>query len=95
MQADRFLATLWSIHYKTRVNTTRAITASSLSFLLSIISLLYTRPSNIALEGIPRLLAVAATVGVSIYGIIVDRRLERLQPGPVNLPFKKHIGRGT
>ena len=85
--------------------TTRAVTAISLSYLLSIIgtcwmriffksytncvfpvSLLYTRPSNIAMEGIPRILAVVATIVVAIYAVIVDRQLAKLQPGPVNLP---------
>jgi hypothetical protein len=105
MQADRFLAILWSIHYKARVTPTRAVTACCLSYLLSIIgtcgmrifvqsytncvfqvSLLYTRPSNIAMEGIPRILAVVATIVVAIYAIIVDRQLAKLQPGPVSLP---------
>ena len=31
MQTDRFLAILWSIHYKGRVTTTKATTACSLS----------------------------------------------------------------
>ena len=105
MQADRFLAILWSVHYTARVTTTRAAAACSLGYLLSFIftcgmrifvnsytncvfpfSLLYTRPSNIALEGIPRILAVVATVSVAIYAVIVDRKLVKLQPGPVNLP---------
>lgn len=37
MQTDRFLAILWSIHYKGRVTTTKATTACSLSYLVSII----------------------------------------------------------
>ena len=37
MQTDRFLAILWSIHYKGRVTTTKATTACSLSYLISII----------------------------------------------------------
>ena len=105
MQADRFLAILWSIHYTARVTTTSAVTACSLSYLVSIIltcvmkifvksytncvfpiSLLYTRPSNIALEGIPRILAVVATVVVSVYAVIVNKQLAKLQPGLVNLP---------
>ena len=37
MQTDRFLAILWSIHYKGRVTTTKATTACILSYLVSII----------------------------------------------------------
>ena len=111
MQADRFLAILWSVHYKARVTTTRAVTACSLSYLVSIIltcamkilvksytdcvfpyNLLHTRPSNIVLEGIPRILAVVATVAVSIYAVIVDRQLAKLQPATVNLPSNSQTG---
>ena len=37
MQADRFLAILWSIHYTSRVTTTTAVTACSISYLVSVI----------------------------------------------------------
>jgi hypothetical protein len=50
------------------------------------ISLLYTKTTNITLEGIPRLLAVAATVAVSIYAVIVDKQLAKVEPSPVNMP---------
>ena len=70
MQADRFLAIFWSIHYKNRVTTDRAGKACFLSLLLSLIvacgmnvidknytacvspiSVVYTRKTNISLEG--------------------------------------------
>ena len=111
MQTDRFLAILWSIHYKGRVTTTKATTACSLSCLVSIILtcgmkifaksytdcvfpmvLLHTRPSNIALDGTLLLLAVAATWAVPIYAVAVNRRLNKLQPAPVNLPSNSQRG---
>ena len=50
------------------------------------LTLLHTRTTNISLEGIPRLLAVAETVVVSLYAIWIDKQLEKVHPGPVNLP---------
>jgi hypothetical protein len=55
------------------------------------ISLLYTRTTNITLEGIPRLLAVAATVVVSIYAVIVDKQLAKVEPSPVNMPSSSQV----
>jgi hypothetical protein len=111
MQADRFLAIFWSIHYTARVTTTRAVTACSLSLLLATmlafgmkifvknytscvfpVIMLKTRPSNIAMDGIPKILAVTATMAVSIYAVIVDRQLEKLEPYPVNLPSNSQRG---
>ena len=104
MQADRFLAIFWSIHYKNRVTTDRAGKACFLCLLLSLIvafgmnvmdknytacvspiSILYTRKTNISLEGIPRLLSVVATVAVSLYAVVVDKRLAKVIPSPVNM----------
>jgi hypothetical protein len=104
MQADRFLAIFWSIHYKNRVTTDRAGKACFLCLLLSLIvafgmnvmdknytacvspiSVVYTRKTNISLEGIPRLLSVVATVAVSLYAVVVDKRLAKVIPSPVNM----------
>ena len=51
------------------------------------ISLLFTRTTNFAVEGIPKLLAVAATVLVSIYAVKTNNRLLKssVHPSPVNL----------
>ena len=111
MQTDRFLAILWSVHYKDRVTTNKAVAACSLSYLVSTIltsgvavfvrnytacvipaALRYTRPSTIALEDTLTVLAVAATLTVSIYAVVVDRRLKKLQPAPVNLPDNSQRG---
>ena len=50
------------------------------------VTLLHTRTTNISLEGIPRLLAVAETVVVVLYAVWIDKQLAKVHPGPVNLP---------
>jgi hypothetical protein len=50
------------------------------------VPLLHTRTTNISLDGMPRLMAVAATILVSLYAIWIDKQLAKVHPGPVNLP---------
>ena len=53
------------------------------------IGFIFTRTTLIFLDGVPKLVAVAVTLAVSIYGVIIEKILEKnvVQRNPVNLPL--------